>query len=141
MATNTEKEEKKVNCVVTTCLYYGPLSGVSKFPWSNIEKCEKWKKSLGLESYKKNHYVCHAHFSSDDFHDLTDGKKRLKNGAVPKLRQNSVSLLCLLFSEFSHCFKITQEMSHFVNFCLHSVNFTKFTFSKLFHCKEVSNLY
>ena len=87
--------KQSFHCAVTTCLYYGELSGVCQFP-DSPKRCEDWAKSLGLEKWKKRHYVCHAHFSKDDFYMFDSGKKKLKPHAVPKIKP-SVSFYFILF--------------------------------------------
>ena len=77
--------KQKFHCVVTTCLYSSDTKeGLCKFP-DNQDRCDAWAKALGLADYKRNSFVCPAHFLPDDFNYFTSGKKRLKPTAVPKV--------------------------------------------------------
>ena len=89
----TKKQD--FNCAVTTCLYRGDLTGLCQFP-ECPEKSQKWAEALGLEKWKKKTYVCHAHFSKDDFFFFENGKTRLRPNRTPKVK-HPVSFFILFF--------------------------------------------
>ena len=93
------------HCVVTTCLVKSETKkGLIKFP-DSPDKCAEWAESLRLQSWRKTSFVCPAHFSDDDFHDLPDGGRRIKKDRVPK-----VTPMVIIFI-LTQCLKILQNVS------------------------------